>query len=312
MSGYLAVRGARLGDVGHALASSSYVWLLPALAAFVLGNVFRVARWRLLFAPATRPRVLPASEAFLIGQLFNIVLPARAGELTRIVALNLRTRGSRAEAAATIVLERVFDVLGLLVLLFVALPWLPEVSWLRPAVFLGIGLTAAVATGAVALALWAERPLRFVLAPLSHLPFLSRERLDFAAANAGKGLAGVRSVRLAAAAFLSTLAVWIALGVSCWLVMLAFDLGLSPFAGLFVVVAIGLSMILPSAPAALGVFEAAVVAALAAYGTSRSNALSYALVLHALHVLPFVAAGVPLLHMRGLSVWHVRRKASLA
>jgi uncharacterized membrane protein YbhN (UPF0104 family) len=149
-------------------------------------------------------------------------------------------------------------------------------------------------------------------APSHRLAFVSPRRIDLAAANLLQGLAGVRNVRLGAAAFFWTLAAWIVLGLSCWFVMLAFELELSPLAGLFVIVAIGLAMILPSAPAAIGLFEAAVVATLVLYDQSRSTALSYALVLHALHMLPIVLAGVPLLHLQGSLAWRARRKASLA
>jgi uncharacterized protein (TIRG00374 family) len=311
-SAYLAVRGVHLGEVRHSLASTSYVWLGPALATFVLANVLRIVRWRLLFARETRPGFLPSAEAFLIGQFLNVVLPARAGEPARIVALNLRTRSSRAEITSTILVERAFDVLGVLALLFLLQPWLPEVTWLRTAVLLAVGVLGAVGALAVGVALWADRPFRFGLRPLSRLTFFSQKRVDQAAANLLHGLVAVTNVRLGAVAFLWTLAAWIVLGFSCWFVLLAFDFDLSPLAGLFVTVAIGLSMILPSAPAAIGLFEAAVVAAVVLYGESRSDALSYALVLHALHVLPFVAVGVPLLHLQGSLAWRARRKASLA
>ena len=62
-------------------------------------------------------------------------------------------------------------------------------------------------------------------------------------------------------------------------------------AGLLVVVATNLVLILPSSPGALGVFEAATVVALKAFGVDDSLALSYALVLHALNLLPYIAAG---------------------
>jgi uncharacterized membrane protein YbhN (UPF0104 family) len=65
------------------------------------------------------------------------------------------------------------------------------------------------------------------------------------------------------------------------------------------VIAIGLAMILPSSPAAVGVFEGATVVALGAYGVNQSDALSYALVLHAINVLPFIVIAVPLLGVRG-------------
>jgi glycosyltransferase 2 family protein len=312
VSGYFAVRGVHFGEVRESLASTNYVWLLPALATFVLANVLRILRWRVLFPASSRPAFPPAAEAFLVGQFLNIVLPLRAGEAARIVALNLRTRNSRAEITSTILVERAFDVLGVLALLFLLQPWLPEVSWLSTAVLLAVGLLLVVAAVAVGVGIWSDRPLRFALRPLARLAFFSDRRVDLAAANLVQGLAGFRSARLGAVAFVWTLAAWIVLGLSCWFAMLAFDLEHSPLAGVFVIVAIGLAMILPSAPAAIGLFEAAVVATLVLYDTDRSEALSYALVLHALHVLPFVLVGVPLLHLQGSLVWRTRRKESLA
>jgi uncharacterized membrane protein YbhN (UPF0104 family) len=59
-------------------------------------------------------------------------------------------------------------------------------------------------------------------------------------------------------------------------------------------------MILPSPPAALGIFEGATVVVLSAYGVDGSTALSYALVLHALNVLPLLAVGAALALTRRL------------
>ena len=85
---------------------------------------------------------------------------------------------------------------------------------------------------------------------------------------------------------------WLALAASFWFILLGFDLGLSPFAGLLVVITTTLSLLLPAAPASLGVFEAAAVVGLVAYGVSRAEALSAALVIRAVTVLPFIAAGL--------------------
>src|SRR5205809_165841 len=82
----------------------------------------------------------------------------RAGEAARIVALNQRAGTSRAEAAGTVVLERAADILSLLVLLFVALPWFPPVRGLRAAAIVGIVLVLALAAVIVVLARHGERP----------------------------------------------------------------------------------------------------------------------------------------------------------
>ncbi|MGH3023489.1 MAG: lysylphosphatidylglycerol synthase transmembrane domain-containing protein [Gaiellaceae bacterium] len=296
--GYLAVRDVDLDELGESLREMNYWWLLPGLATLALGFFMRALRWRLLFTPSKRPAVWPTTEALLIGQFLNSVLPLRAGDAARIVALHPLAGTSRAVTTGTVVTERFFDVLSLLLLLFVALPWLPELGWLRAAGLLAIALTLAAVAAAVVLRVYGERPLRFLLRPLARLPFLSVKRVEDAVRNLTRGLAGLRSARLGLVAFLWTIASWLVLGVSFWLVMLGFDLGLSPAAGLLVVIATGLSMILPSAPAAVGVFEAAVVVALSAYGISQSEALSYALVVHALNVLPFVVAGLVVLNVR--------------
>jgi uncharacterized membrane protein YbhN (UPF0104 family) len=73
---------------------------------------------------------------------------------------------------------------------------------------------------------------------------------------------------------------------------------------MLVTIAIALGMILPSSPAAVGVFEAAVLVGLNPYDIAKPEALSFALVLHALNFFPYIAAGVLILavRMRGLRV----------
>ncbi|HUP32691.1 MAG TPA: lysylphosphatidylglycerol synthase domain-containing protein [Gaiellaceae bacterium] len=114
-------------------------------------------------------------------------------------------------------------------------------------------------------------------------------------------------MRLALVSIALTVLSWFVLGASYWLVMLGFDFGVSPLAGMLVTIALGLGLILPSSPAAVGVFEAATILALTAYGIGESAALSYALVLHALNFVPFLVVGFAVLHRHGLDL---RRRAA--
>ena len=288
---YLAVRNVDWSTSWAALRSSDPWWLLPALAALGFAVLLRAVRWQSLFAPETRPPLGATTRALLLGYFFNNVLPARAGEAARVVALHRAAAMSRAELAATVVVERVFDVLSLVALLFVASPWLPHVSWARSAAVLAGALGAACAVVVAGVALWGERPFRFLLRPLAFLPFLAEERLGRTASNLIHGLAGVRRPRLTLVALAWTVLSWLGLALSTWFVLRAFDLGLSPLAAVLTVVAINLALILPSSPAAVGVFEAATLVALSAYGVSSSEALPVALVLHLLNLLPYLAAG---------------------
>lgn len=289
---WLALRGVSWGDAWRALEECTYWWLVPALALLVLTVPVKVARWRYLYRAETRPPLRPATDALLIGLFFNNILPARAGEAARVVALNRDAGTSRTESAATIVVERIFDVLGLLLMLFVALPWLPHVSWIHGAAYLAAGLAAAVVVCVAALRRFGDRPLRTILRPLSRLPFASPERVERVGLNALRGLSGVRTLRVALIASLLTLVSWLLLTVSTWFLMQGFGLHLPFLAGLLVVVAFNLALVLPSSPAGLGVFEAATLVALHAYDVPRAQAVSYALVLHLLNLVPYLAFGL--------------------
>jgi uncharacterized protein (TIRG00374 family) len=294
---YLAVRKVRWADVWDALSTSNYRWLVPALLVLAVAVAVRVIRWRVLFDPATRPAFAPTLRATLIGYFFNQILPLRAGEAARVVALNRDAHTSLAETAGTVVIERAFDVLALLLLLFAMLPWLPPVSWLQAAEILAIALVVGLAIVGALILRHGERPLQLLLRPLVHLPHVSQTSVDTAAANLTRGLAAIRNLRMAVTAFSLTIASWLLIGLSAWLVMLGFDFQLSAEAGMLVAIATGLGWIIPSAPGAVGVFEAATVVALSAYDVPQSEALSYALVLHAMNFLPFIVAGMVVLRV---------------
>jgi uncharacterized protein (TIRG00374 family) len=302
---YIAVRNAHLRDTTSALRETTYAWLLPSLAFLCLGFFIRAVRWQSLFPRGARPPLGPITKALFIGYLGNAVLPARAGEAARTVALNKTAKTPIAQIVGTVFVERAEDVLSLVLLLFVLLPWLPDVSWLNAAGYLAVGLVVFLAICAAILLVWGERAVRLVIRPLARLPFIPREPLERAPEHFTSGLVGLVSPRVAVVSFAWTTLSWLVLGVGFWLVMLGSGIDLSPLAGQLVVIGIGLAMILPSSPAALGVFEGATVVVLAAYGIDDSEALSYALVLHAINVLPLFAVGLAMLVYR-----RVRRHAA--
>ena len=293
--GYLALRGVKLGAAWRASRASNYWWLGPSLGAFAVSIFLRTVRWQVLFRPGRRPPLGSVAKATVIGYFFNSILPARAGEAARILALKHYAGTSRAETTGTVVVERVLDVSTLIVLLFVLLPWLPHVSWLGTAAIVAFVCLAAI----VALSLL----IRHVSGPrlprgarrLSRLFGLREETVLRLTANAVHGLATLTRPRQAAGAIVWTFLSWFMLGLSFWFLMIGFRLGLSPLAALLVVIATGLSFIIPAAPAAVGVFEAAGLAVTTAYGVPRSRAFAYVLILHVLNLLPFLVAGLAVL-----------------
>jgi uncharacterized protein (TIRG00374 family) len=293
---YIALSGLQLGAAWRALRASDWLWLVPALAALALAMGARALRWRALFAPGRRPPLGPVANATMIGYLYNNILPARAGEVARVVVLSRRSAAQPVEIAGTVVLERLYDVVGILLIFFVALPWLPPVGWLESAAIAAGVLAVAIAAAALTLAVMGERALRVLLVPLRRLPRLSEERWERSVVELANGLSGLRYPGVALQGLVWTLIAWMLTAVLAYCVTFAFHLHL-PFAcGVLVTVAVGLAMILPAPPAAVGVFEGAALIALKAYGIPHAAALPYALVLHLVNFLPFIVVGVALLH----------------
>jgi uncharacterized protein (TIRG00374 family) len=288
---YLAVRGVNWHKAWLALERCDAWWLVPAMAAFTAQTVMRGMRWRSLFARDRRPPRRPVMAATMIGYLFNNIMPARAGEAARVVALTQSTTTPAAEIVGTVVVERAYDVFSVLVILFCASPWLPHETWFSAAVILAGAAAVALAVVVWVLAVHGDRPLRWLVRPLARIPGLSAERVEREAATLAEGLSGLRDPRVALEALAWSIAAWMTAALWAWLVLLAFEPSQGFGAGVLVTVVIGLAMIIPAPPAAVGVFEAAGVLALKAYGVSASAALPYALVLHVSNFVPLVAVG---------------------
>lgn len=292
---YLALHGIDLSRAWHGLKRSDLWWLMPALAAFGLGNVARALRWRSLFAPGRRPSFGTTLNAMMIGYLYNNILPARAGEAARIVVLTQRSESPPVEITATVLLERIYDVGAILLVFLVAQPWLPSVSWFGAATVAAAVLAVALAAVVTVLVVFGDRPLRRLMRPLHRFAPITEERVERTVVELTRGLSGLHDWRVAAEAFVWTVAAWLASSLCAYLVAVAFRLHVDFAAGILVMVAIGLGMILPAAPASVGVFEGATLIALRAFHLGRSIALPYALVLHLVNFVPFVLVGVALL-----------------
>jgi uncharacterized membrane protein YbhN (UPF0104 family) len=276
---YLAVRSLDVDTFEDTVRDSSPIWFVPALAALAVSVVVRVVRWRYLFEPAVRPPARAATNALLAGEFFNSIVPLRGGDVARVVVLHRDTGTSRVETGATVLAERLLDTIVLLLLVFASLPFAPEVTWLRTALFVFAGAAGALLIAVVVLRFLDSR--RFAAG-----------RAASVAVRALAGVRALRSLRAGSLALALTVVTWLAVAAACWFVLQAVHLELGYEAGILVAAATTFALVIPSAAASVGVFEAAVLVALRPYGVPESPALAYAVVLHVVTFAPFILAGL--------------------
>ena len=291
---FLAFRGLHWGEVREAVAGANYGLLILALAIMLVALYLRALRWAVLFHPRKGMAVGNLLGAMNVGYAFSNILPLRVGELVRAYLIGETEKVSVAHALSTIVVERVLDVLTVVVVLVVLLPFIDVPGWVAgPALGVGIAFLLLAAL-LVTLSAARERALALVAWGSRLLPEGLRHRVEEVAAAAIGGLAVLRQPWALVQAVAWSAASWLASALLMWVVLRAFDLELPFTAGLFVMVATSLVMLVPASPGYVGTFELAAIKGLEnVFDVGHNAAASYALVQHAiLYLTPIVIGAV--------------------
>lgn len=310
---WLVFRKIDLADMLASLARVRWFLMVPALALFLASFLLRAVRWRVLLAPVAQVSYESSFKAIMVGFMGNSVFPARMGEFMRAFMLVRHEPIGFETAFATIVVERLFDGYMLLVFLLAALLLAPlggsGGSLLRTGIVGALVLYTTVLLGVVMLHKKREATLSLLRRILGRIPghlkvITSVER--FAA-----GLSMFDSARVLGNVAAWTLVVWLASMVVVHPVIAAFPLGVSlPWYAPYVITPIvALGVLIPSAPGYAGPYHAACVAAvmLMAPSADPHATRAFAIVLHALNMLPIIAIGLVIVWMEGLSLRELGR-----
>lgn len=114
---YLAFRNVDLTKMISALQQAHYLWLIPGILFMFLSLLIRAYRWHYFLLPIREVKFSKLFSAMMIGYMANNVFPLRLGELLRAVAIGRSAGISRASAFATIIVERIIDIISLLIIL---------------------------------------------------------------------------------------------------------------------------------------------------------------------------------------------------
>ncbi|WP_283147731.1 lysylphosphatidylglycerol synthase transmembrane domain-containing protein [Silvimonas soli] len=285
---WLIVRQIDWHGLVAALAATQYAWVLAALGAFCVGYSCRIARWRSMLAKDV-PGIswFTCAGPLLASFAANNVLPFRAGDVLRAFAFNSRLGTTSGTVLATLFVERLLDLLMVLVLLGAAL----TAFSLNAASFAGVGagflFALALAIFGVLVFPQAFSPLaRGVTALIAHFAPGIGEKLR---AEVNKGLAtlahlakGGSMLRLVG----WSLTAWLAEGFVFYFAGLALPDLIAPQAGWLALPVGTLATLIPSTPGYVGTFDYFTVHAMTALANSTVAATAFALVVHLLLWLP--------------------------
>ncbi len=313
LAALLAFAVSRLGlhRIGHALVTASPGWI--ALAFVLMGSslVLRSISWHEVLRAALPKTPIPwlaVTRATMIGVMASAVVPGRVGEPARVVVLTRRLIGSTKRqlpiVAGTVFSQTLINLLALAILAGVTFTSVPLLSGhpagIATAIAIPLLIAALVVTGPRLLALGqrarSERIAHLANALAGMLALARRGLIVFARPRFGSGAIGAQ------------LLAWALQWLACYAVLLA--LGLQHKAGLAaaaaILLAVNVSAVLPATPSNVGVFQAACLVVLTAYGVGGGPGLAYGIILQAVEVLTALALGIPALLGEGLTWREIR------
>jgi len=306
-----------VADIVHAQPG----WLALSLATMFANLTIRAWRWQYLLEPLGQTTFANAFRATAVGFAASSILPARAGELIRPYFLARHERLSATGAFATIVIERLLDMLTVLVLLasflfvfgrdwtaanpaaFAAVKWAGATAGLGA--FFGLTVLFVVAGNAERLAETLSRLERVLPSALAGL--ISRVVQKFAA-----GLGAVRRPGRLAVALIWSFPLWLSIALGIWAVAVAFRFAV-PFSGSFLLIALLVIGVAVPTPAGIGGFhEAFRLGTTMFFGAPDDAAVGSAIVLHMFSVGPALLLGLFFAAQAGLNVSGMRQLADQA
>jgi uncharacterized protein (TIRG00374 family) len=311
---WLAFRDVNWPEFQSVLQNARWGYLPLIMVVYVGVLTTRAIRWYYLMDG--RVRWWSVFHIHNIGFLINSTLPFRIGELARAYLISREQTGVSAWAVlSTILTERILDVLALVVILVLLLPFLPLEANVVTAGLLAGGV-AVVAFGVL---LASARKPAWIYALLNlilrFLPFLQRLKPVQLVDRVLDGLKPLTSRRgLLRIGFWSVIA-WALAILEVWTLALLFPdwpQTTASYAGLaLALVGASLSIVIPFTPAGVGPFEAAVIFALGVGGVPPELRATFAIVWHTGLVLFYGLWGVIGLMALGLSLGQVWRGAAV-
>jgi len=310
----MALGGLKLADVWDQVRTAEYAWLLPSIATYFVAVWARTWRWDYMLRPLKQISLGRLFPVVVIGYMGNNIYPFRAGEVLRSYVLRRREAVPMGGSLATVIVERVFDGLVMLMFVFAALPFAP----LPGGSIRSIVIIASIAFfGALvlffALAAVPERVLSLTEWLTGRLlpSRLRRPTINFVA-RFMVGLESLRSFRNVLMIFFTSIVIWLLETVKYWFVMQAFDFEVSFFALMLMNGIVNLATTIPSAPGYIGTFDGPGIAVLVLYGVRNSLATAYTLVLHAALWLPITLLGAFYMLHEGLGWSDFNRAVQVA
>ena len=295
---------ATLAVIWEKLAHSNWAGFAVICVLTIFAFWVRAVRWR-FFVKSDHP-IATANffSATMIGFMANNILPFRLGEFVRPYVLARREQMSKSTLLATIVVERVIDMLTLLSIFGIALMVAPigENTAAGRMVQGGARILLVLSLGLTVFVVAAERNRKLAQGFTKMLPGPIGSRVAALLDKFLDGFALFRDIGRLLQVFALSFGMFFCFAIALWITGWSLGIALPWYAGLVMLVVTAIGIMVPAAPGYVGTLNIACTAGLALYGVGKAPASAYGWFYFFSQWLPITAVGLYYLHREGLSL----------
>ncbi len=305
-----------LAQVKTAFAEANYTTLLPIWFCLALFYVIKAWRWRLLLQPVGDfHSVRDLLPPIMIGFAFNNVLPAHLGDLVRVFLFARKQGVTQSAALSSVVLERVFDIIAVLIILGGGLLFVPNLDpSVHKTAMVFAGISAVFLTGAIAFVIWTGPFVWLFEAVLARVPMLPaglRKKLTGMLEAGAAGMASLKQPRLLTGILVSSLAQWLLNAALVHMSLWSFGIRVSPAVSCLVVGVTAFGVTVPSSPGYFGVIQLCFMTVLKVFVDDQPAVFAASVYYHLSQYIPVTLIGLAYFSLSGVRMREVNAAAEV-
>jgi len=288
---YLCVRNIDFKQSVSLLKNADIILIILGVTIYVCSYLVRGFRWDYILAPLKKMKMFQSFYYLVFGFFMNNVLPLRLGEFVRAIVAGKKLEISRSGVFATIVVERLMDVIIFIISFFLIAMFVPNIpNWLQKSFVL-----CAVIFGLMFVVLFfmskdEEKFLKLLYK--FHLPLKINEIIKALFLKFASGLKFFQNKKLFFIVFVTSIVVWIIEAYAYKTLFLAFGLKVTAIQCLFVIVTTGIATMLPTAPAFIGAIEGVGMVVLGIFGFEETVAFTAMAAIHFIEMMAVYLLGI--------------------
>lgn len=303
---YLAFRKVDFTQMGEALKRANYWYIGLALVFLFFSHWVRAVRWQYLMAPIKKVKIKHLFSALMIGYMANTFTPAHLGEFLRAYVLSKKSHVKTSSVFGTIVIERIIDVFTLLFLMALTFVVFPFPGWVTKSGYITFAGVVILLVLLIVMKRNRETSLRILNLLLRPFPQKISSKVDGLFHSFFDGVVGLKNWRHYVITTVLSLLIWTCYGAVLQVSFYAFDFvniyDLPWTATLVVLVITTISVIVPSSPGYVGTYHLLCQLSLGLFAVPKSEALTFAFVLHGVNFVPILIVGLIVASIEGVSL----------